>query len=151
MSDSWRDFASYIASMVSRGGPRADEYDDLTTRIAAFDAAKKSGLVTPFDERVVFGSFGEAVSLDTVQGLAFQRPYGYPGDFEVIDRIYTQWLSPQDNLRAWDEYFHAQAAPKAVRNRKRYFHRVLDELAVGGPSARSQPRKRTREVHGRVA
>jgi len=126
-----RDFAAYIAAMVSRGGPQSSEYGEITNWIACFDAAKRAGRVTAEQECHVMSSFGEAVSLDTVQGFVYQRPHGYAGDYEVIDRIYTHWLSPMEHLRAWDEYFHAQAVPHAVRNRKEFLHTLLDQLADG--------------------
>lgn len=62
-----------------------------------------------------------------MQGMSVVKPHGYAGDFEMIDRIYTRWLSPDDHLRRWDEYFHAQAAARAVRNRMGVFHHVLDQ------------------------
>ncbi len=38
------------------------------------------------------------------------------------------WVSPQSHLEKWDYFFHAQSAPKAVRNRKKYFHTNLKEF-----------------------
>jgi SAM-dependent methyltransferase len=64
-------------------------------------------------------------STRTVQGLGIVKPYGYAGDFEFIDRIYTQWLSPDPRLTAWDVYLQQHKAPKAVRNRKVYFLNLL--------------------------
>ena len=56
-----------------------------------------------------------------MQGFVWMKPHGHAGDFEIIDRIYQCWISPDPHLAKWDEYFHAQAAPRAVRNRKAYF------------------------------
>lgn len=69
----------------------------------------------------------ELLKLETCQGYVLSKPRGYDGDFEIIERIYQQWRSPNPALVKWDDYFHAQAAPKAVRNRKHYF---LDWLAT---------------------
>jgi SAM-dependent methyltransferase len=68
-----------------------------------------------------------------IQGFGFLKPHGYAGDYEIIDRIYTGWVSDDLSLRKWDEYFHVQPAPRAVRNRKAYFHRVLDRLKLARP------------------
>ena len=68
-----------------------------------------------------------ALTLNTCQGYVCTRPRGYDGDFEIIERIYARWRSPNPALAKWDDFFHAQAAPQAVRNRKRYF---LDWLAA---------------------
>lgn len=87
-------------------------------------------------EAAVFYAFGEAFSLDTMQGFVVQRPHGHHGDFELIDRIYTRWTSSRPELVAWDEYFHAQAAPKAVVNRKTYFQDLLSRVSASRSSAR---------------
>lgn len=70
----------------------------------------------------------------TLQGFAVNKPHGYAGDFEIIDRIYRCHVSDDPALANWDHFFHRQAAPQAVRNRKTYFHRLLDHHdATGSP------------------
>lgn len=66
----------------------------------------------------------------TMQAKALERKYGYSGDFEMINDIYQMHTSPAQHLRRWDLYFHAQAAPNAVRNRKSYFHQLLGSHAA---------------------
>jgi len=68
----------------------------------------------------------------TMQGRAFEKAYGYAGDFDIIDKIYTFHVSDDPKYRKWDEFFHQQPAPKAVRNRKRYFIDKLNQLQVDG-------------------
>ena len=65
------------------------------------------------------------LTTETMQGFAFQKPHGYSGDYEIIDRIYIEWKSEKEDLVKWDEFFHFQKAPIAVRNRKRYFIELL--------------------------
>lgn len=65
----------------------------------------------------------------TMQGLAFVKKHGYAGDYEIIDKIYTRWHSDNPEFRTWDQYFHNQTAPQAVRNRKDFFKETLRELA----------------------
>jgi SAM-dependent methyltransferase len=72
-------------------------------------------------------AFGEAMSAATLQGLGYHRPHGYAGDFEVIDKIYVRHHSPNPRLVRWDAYFHSQLPSRAVRNRKTYFHNLLDQ------------------------
>lgn len=69
-----------------------------------------------------------------MQGFALQKPHGYAGDFEIIDRIYQEWLSPEANLSNWDRFFHAQPAVKAVRNRKTYFLEWLERHEANMPA-----------------
>jgi len=63
----------------------------------------------------------------TMQGRGYAKSYGYAGDFEVIDKIYTQHINDDENHRVWDEYFHRQTAPIAVRNRKDYFKALMKQ------------------------
>ncbi|MEA3467259.1 MAG: hypothetical protein U9R57_03430 [Thermodesulfobacteriota bacterium] len=81
--------------------------------------------------KYVSAKLGDALSLKTIQGHAFHKPHGYAGDYEIIDKIYTKWLSPELELQVYDKYFHKQEAPKAVRNRKKYFIDIVRSLAVG--------------------
>ncbi len=66
----------------------------------------------------------------TMQGLAFVKKHGYAGDFEIIDKIYTQYTSDHPEFRTWDQFFHNQAAPQAVRNRKTYFKETLQKISA---------------------
>lgn len=72
----------------------------------------------------------DVLDVSTMQGFALRKPHGYPGDFEIIDRIYIKHCAPDARLGRWDDYFHAQPATQAVRNRKAYFHRLLDRLPM---------------------
>jgi len=69
--------------------------------------------------------FGEALSEKTLQGMAYTKPKGYAGDYEMIDKIYQKNVSEHLSLKNWDRYFHDQSAPIAVRNRKDYFKKLL--------------------------
>ena len=73
----------------------------------------------------LYQDLGEDFLRDTVQGHGWRKPFGYSGDFLMIDKIYTRHTSSNPAFRTWDEYFHQQAAPRAVRNRKEYFKQLL--------------------------
>jgi len=62
----------------------------------------------------------------TLQGRSRIKPYGYAGDFNIIDKIYTNYISDDSYCAQWDKYFHEQKAPNAVRNRKKYFIDLLN-------------------------
>ncbi len=68
--------------------------------------------------------FGE----ETVQGLAWRKPYGYAGDFDIIERIHRDRRSPDPVLARWDAFTQGQHRPRAVRNRARYFQDLVDEM-----------------------
>lgn len=67
----------------------------------------------------------------TLQGHVQSCPRGYYGDFEIIDKIYTNYLAPELPYRNWDTYFQSKSMPQAVRNRKAYFIKKLTELPEG--------------------
>ena len=69
------------------------------------------------------------LNVDTLQGFALHKPHGYAGDLEIIDKIYTEHRSECSRMRRWDDFFHAQAATRAVRNRKQYFHELLENIS----------------------
>lgn len=73
----------------------------------------------------IHGEFGDAFSSETMQGFAFQKPHGYSGDFEILDRIYQKRISAQPHLSKWDIFWHKHSAARAVRNRVQYFHSRL--------------------------
>ena len=71
--------------------------------------------------------FGDEFLENTIQGYGLRKPMGYPGDYLMIDKIYTRSSSDNPRFRVWDEYFHNHPAPKAVRNRKEYFKKILSD------------------------
>lgn len=68
----------------------------------------------------------------TLQGRGYKKKYGYTGDFDIIDRMYTNHVSTEENYSVWDNYFQKQPAPKAVRNRKKYFINKMTSLNTIG-------------------
>ena len=40
----------------------------------------------------------------TVQGFGILKPHGYAGDFEMMHRLYTYWLSSREDLVRWDRF-----------------------------------------------
>ena len=71
---------------------------------------------------------------DSIIGHILQKPYGYAGDFHIIDRLYTFDASP--NFPKWGKYSLRTHGAKAVRNRKKYFKVILDQLSIISPKAR---------------
>jgi extracellular factor (EF) 3-hydroxypalmitic acid methyl ester biosynthesis protein len=69
---------------------------------------------------------------------SLNKPYGYAGDFKIIDDIYQN--SPVTNGfdRLFDNYFQMSAISIAVRNRKEDFKRVIVDLAKTRPEENLQ-------------
>lgn len=124
---------SRLASFVLRGGPLPDEYDEISyifDEIAAVRVKSDSSLLRGFAEE----SGGAFNSLETNQGFVCLCPHGYYGDFEIIDRVYTEWVSDNSHLQNWDRYFQSSTASRAVRARKGYLHNTVTSAATGSTS-----------------
>lgn len=89
------------------------------------EMSKDEYLITEFERlHSIYTCLG---SSNTLQGRCRTKPYGYAGDFDIIDRIYTNHISDNAYCASWDTYFQSQKAPNAVRNRKAYFKCLLKE------------------------
>ncbi len=118
----------FIERMTANGGPEPSEYDEFSQWLETIRAELEAGTLTPEDLSRLRNCFGEALSILTLQGFAYEKPHGYPGDYEILDKIYQKYTSKNPNLRKWDLFFQLQKAPLAVRNRKDYFIRLLHNL-----------------------
>ncbi len=122
----------FIEDLVSKGGPSPEDYPALGDWFQRANNRAASEGFTPADRLRLLQAFGEAMSPATLQGFGCHRPHGYAGDFEVIDKIYVRHHSPNPRLIRWDAYFHSQHPSRAVRNRKTYFHNLLDRHYARG-------------------
>jgi SAM-dependent methyltransferase len=111
-------FEPFMRKMVSQGGPEPDQYDEFTEVVNNIELYN----YRRFREIIV-----STMNENTMHGFGYIKPYGYSGDFMIIDRIYKNWISPFENLKKWDIFYHTLHAPKAVRNRKDYFHEFFEE------------------------
>ena len=109
----------FLKRVVENRGPNLHEHDALSWCFISLWRDR-----VPFEQmRAVMQPVISNASC--IQGFGFLKPHGYAGDFEIIDRIYTYWKTDNPELRRFDEYFHAQPAPRAVRNRKTYLQKLL--------------------------
>jgi len=56
---------------------------------------------------------------------SFRKPYGYAGDFKIIDDIYQNYPVTLGFNRLFDNYFQMSAISVGVRNRKNNFKRII--------------------------
>jgi hypothetical protein len=114
--------------LVKKGGPELSEYHEFTEWLTTINRGLREGSFEKGDLRLLQNEMGEALSVLTLQGFAFHKPHGYPGDYEMIEKIYLKHTSNNPKLRKWDLYFQLQKAPFAVRNRKKYFVALLNSI-----------------------
>ena len=104
-----------------------EDFYDLDAWIAEIAEQSRSGSLSSADLSRLREVLGEAISVETMQGLVFHKPHGYAGDYEIIDRIYTRYISDKTHLSMWDVYMHYQTAVHAVRNRVEYMRQQLNK------------------------
>lgn len=104
---------SFLDSLIHKGGPdNKTDYETFTS------IANK---LTQTEIHEVRDGLRFALDENTLMGHGFVKPYGYAGDFMLIEKIYQYVVNPDPRYRNWDIFFHNQPAAKAVRNRKQYF------------------------------
>lgn len=78
-----------------------------------------------FDEMQLMSAAELNQSLVHRQGRL--KPFGYAGDYLIIDYTYTKFVDSGGRGSLWDRFYHEQVAPQAVCRRKEYFSKVLAE------------------------
>lgn len=101
-------------------GPRPDQYNSADKAFEVLNLNRYGAKDLARDYAVIAASFSDR---DCMHGHVCQTPYGYHGDFEIIDKIYRSQHS--EIYVGWDEYFHAGTASRAVRGRKTFFAQLL--------------------------
>jgi len=116
----------YLDHLVARGGPAVSDYASFQGWWKTLADASRAASFSALDLQFLLGRGGAALgSTATMQGFMRVKPHGYAGDFELLDRIYQRWHSPDPALRNWDQFFQAQPAVRALRGAKDYFGRWL--------------------------
>ena len=119
----------YLKGLAENGGPVENQYEELGTLYKSINSKRKKGIMTDSEMLSIWQALPDVFcTTDTMQGYALLKPHGYSGDFVIIERIYQGWLSPKEHLVNWDRFFHAQEAPRALINRKKYFLDILRSL-----------------------
>src|SRR6218665_670202 len=121
-------FQQYVQLLRANGGPDPHQDVGLNDWYHRIADLVRDVTLTRTAVQGLRPLFGDAFSAETAQGFSALRPHGYSGDFEIMERIYVQRISPAAHLQKWDRFFHAQPACLAVRNRKDYFKHTVAKL-----------------------
>ncbi len=123
------EITSAISNFINNNTLTEEDYPKVDNLLNIIDEQLKSGIISREDIHDINLSLGNQFIKNTVQGYGLVKPFGYAGDFLMIDKIYTNYTTRNNNYIGWDNYFHSHSAPKAVRNRKEYFiNAVTDSL-----------------------
>lgn len=115
--------AKYLRMQVEKGGPTPEEFDEINAVFHHMGDVVRSGRASRAEINAEFRSIIKPLlgKPDNMTAKAVLKPYGYSGDFEIIDNFYTYWVSSNPLFTNWDYLAQAQPASQAVRNRKKYF------------------------------
>ncbi|UOQ51280.1 SAM-dependent methyltransferase [Hymenobacter cellulosivorans] len=108
-----------LNSFLVKNGPDKEEYQFLDSLIQVFEKKVKDNTIHPEDLARLKENCGFLDTTRSIMGHILHKPFGYAGDFSIIDRIYT--CDTSNDHRKWDDYSLASSAAQAVRNRKKYF------------------------------
>jgi extracellular factor (EF) 3-hydroxypalmitic acid methyl ester biosynthesis protein len=108
-----------LADLFEKNGPDHHEYDFILKIIDQISA----------DEIDEFRAVMQPIlNPGTIIGFSFTKPFGYNGDFFIIEKIYQRYVSPDVRYKKWDEFFHHFPAAIAVVNRKKLAIEILSNL-----------------------
>ncbi len=102
----------FLEDIVQNGGPALQDYERFTSLVNSLNPDEVDG----FREII-----RPALNENTLIGHGFVKPYGYPGDFTLIDKIYSFEINEDKRYKNWDVFFQNQPGANAVRNRKDFF------------------------------
>jgi extracellular factor (EF) 3-hydroxypalmitic acid methyl ester biosynthesis protein len=122
------EIGTFLDVLNLKGGPVTQEdYDNFS---------KFADVLTPEEIAEFRKAIPDALDMNTLMGHGYVKPYGYAGDFMLIEKIYQYVVNPDPRYKNWDIFFHNQPAAKAVRNRKKFFIRTLTSLVGEKKNAR---------------
>ncbi len=111
--------SQFLDNLIKKGGPETDDYEEFTSIVNNLTPEE----VDPFRERIK-----RVLNENTLIGHGFVKPYGYPGDFTLINKIYQFEINEDPIYRNWDMFFQNQPGASAVRNRKDFFIKYCEKL-----------------------
>lgn len=116
---------SKIENWVANGGPEEWEWEDFHNWIDNLFSDKEKFGFNKDEINKIQNAFGDSIKIDTLQGHTINKPYGYAGDFFLIDSFYTLTPKSKDKYYKFDIFGLKMQGADALRNRKSYFINLL--------------------------
>jgi extracellular factor (EF) 3-hydroxypalmitic acid methyl ester biosynthesis protein len=112
--------SEFLNYLIEKGGPELQDYEKFTSLVNSLE---------PEDVDNFRQEIKTILNENTLIGHGFVKPYGYPGDFTLIDKIYRFDINQDFQYKNWDLFFQNQPGANAVRNRKDFFIDYCKNLA----------------------
>ncbi len=120
---------AFVKTIFEKDGPDPEDYNTILHMVDKIS----SDQVQTFREQLQ-----PILNPGTIIGFSYTKPFGYNGDFFIIEKIYQHYVSPDPRYRKWDLFFHQLPAAIAVVNRKQMAKNSL--MALNG-KANEKPKK----------
>lgn len=114
-----------LEALVKKGGPEPEEYETLNLALRSLPHYIQNGELNEQDLQKMIAMCDFLQTDVTFMGHSKLKPYGYAGDYAIIEKIYNQTVS--EEFARWDLYSYSHPAAVAVRNRKMYFKSILSD------------------------
>jgi extracellular factor (EF) 3-hydroxypalmitic acid methyl ester biosynthesis protein len=115
-----------IEEFVKNGGPEESEYDEFTEIMNDIYYKFQNYQITNEDLNLIYNAFGESLNKHSLHGHGYLQPYGYPGDFEIIDRFYTKTINK--DYKKWDNYALSRIGIESLQGRIKSFINSVSSL-----------------------
>jgi len=119
--------SEFLYYLIKNGGPQPHEYEKFTAIVNS---------LSPEDVDCFREKIKTILNEKTLIGHGFVKPFGYPGDFTLIDKIYRFDINEDTQIKNWDLFFQNQPGANAVRNRKNFFMEYCKNLVREKESAK---------------
>jgi extracellular factor (EF) 3-hydroxypalmitic acid methyl ester biosynthesis protein len=119
--------SEFLDYLIVNGGPELHDYEKFTSIVNKLDPIE----VDNFREKIK-----SVLNEQTLIGHGFVKPFGYPGDFTLIDKIYRHDVNQDCRYKNWDLFFQNQPGANAVRNRKAFFIEYCKNLSAKKENAK---------------
>ena len=109
----------YINNIFLKNGPDKEDYIEffsLVDQIKVEDIEDFRKLISPI------------LNPNSLFGFSYTKPFGYNGDFFIIEKIYQHYVNHDEKYRKWDIFLHSAHAVIAVVNRKTLAIEIFENL-----------------------
>ncbi len=125
---------SFLKKMIQKGGPEPQDYRLFDNMLEELATAVESKEVSKNDLQEIYNLFDDDFMQKTAHGHSFRKPFGYAGDFMIIDRVYQIDIHPE--YKNWDKYILNHRTCEGIRNRKEYFKNTLKKICLDNKSSK---------------
>lgn len=108
-----------IQHLLDKGGPDHDDFDAVLSFVDQ---------IRPEEVEAFQNAMKPILNPSTLIGFSFTKPFGYNGDFFIIEKIYQKYANPDPRYSKWDAFIHRLPVAIAVVNRKKLAIEMLTAL-----------------------